>query len=202
MNIYNPISHFHCNLSCNFLWWAPLLGFEMLKTSLASTSCLKRAASWGLVVQCGLSVLFGSVVAPWFWFWPISSIVVAWPGSNLQIRFSLWWERICTFLIWGRGGLPSWCSGKEPEFAYWHRRCRFNSLIGKIPWRKKWQSTPVFLPGKSCGQRGLVGYVPWVSKRQTRLSTHTHARWANYSKSQNRVMLFCSHFDRLMCIFF
>ena len=33
--------------------------------------------------------------------------------------------------------------------------------VGKIPWRRKWQSTPVLLPGKSHGQRSLVGYSPW-----------------------------------------
>ena len=33
-------------------------------------------------------------------------------------------------------------------------------LVGKIPWRRKWQPTPVFLPGKSHGQRSLVGYSP------------------------------------------
>ena len=37
----------------------------------------------------------------------------------------------------------------------------FNSWVGKIPWRRKWQSTPVLLPGKSHGQRSLVGYSPW-----------------------------------------
>ena len=35
---------------------------------------------------------------------------------------------------------------------------------GKIPWRRKWQPTPVFLPGKSHGQRSLVGYSPWHRK--------------------------------------
>ena len=35
---------------------------------------------------------------------------------------------------------------------------------GKIPWRSKWQSTPVFLPGESHGQRSLVGYSPWCCK--------------------------------------
>ena len=30
----------------------------------------------------------------------------------------------------------------------------------KIPWRRKWQTTPIFLPGKSCGQRSLIGYKP------------------------------------------
>ena len=32
--------------------------------------------------------------------------------------------------------------------------------VGKIPWRRKWQPTPVFLPGESHGQRSLVGYSP------------------------------------------
>ena len=41
------------------------------------------------------------------------------------------------------------------------RRRRFNSWVGKIPWRREWQLTPVFLPGKSHGQRILVGYSPW-----------------------------------------
>ena len=40
-------------------------------------------------------------------------------------------------------------------------RPRFSPWIGKIPWRRRWQPTPVFLPGKSHGQRTLVGYSPW-----------------------------------------
>ena len=38
---------------------------------------------------------------------------------------------------------------------------RFDPWVGKIPWRRKWQPTPVFLPGKSHGQRSLAGYSPW-----------------------------------------
>ena len=38
------------------------------------------------------------------------------------------------------------------------RRSGFNPWVGKIPWRRKWQPTPVFLPGKSHGQRNLLGY--------------------------------------------
>ena len=37
----------------------------------------------------------------------------------------------------------------------------FDPWIGKVPWRRKWQPTPVFLPGKSHGQRSLAGYSPW-----------------------------------------
>ena len=41
---------------------------------------------------------------------------------------------------------------------------------GKIPWRKKWQLTPVFLTGKCHGQRSLMGYSPWGGKSWTWLS--------------------------------
>ena len=40
----------------------------------------------------------------------------------------------------------------------------FNPWVGKISWRKKWKSTPVFLPEKSDGQRRLSGYSPEVPK--------------------------------------
>ena len=46
--------------------------------------------------------------------------------------------------------------------AMWETR--FDPWVEKIPWRRKWQPTPVFLPGKSHGQRSLVGYTPWGSK--------------------------------------
>jgi len=42
------------------------------------------------------------------------------------------------------------------------RRPGFDSWLGKIPWRRAWQPTPVFLPGH--GQRSLVGYSPWGCK--------------------------------------
>ena len=45
------------------------------------------------------------------------------------------------------------------------KRCVFNLWVGKIPWSRKWQATPVFLPGKSHGQRSLAGYSPWDGKR-------------------------------------
>ena len=36
----------------------------------------------------------------------------------------------------------------------------FDPWLGKIPWRRKWQPTPIFLPGESGGRRSLVGYSP------------------------------------------
>ena len=43
-------------------------------------------------------------------------------------------------------------------------QCRDPGWVGKIPWRRKWQTTPVSLPGKSHGQRNLVGCSPWHHK--------------------------------------
>ena len=45
------------------------------------------------------------------------------------------------------------------------KRCGFDPWVGKILWRRKWQPTPVFLPGESHGQRSLTGYSPWGYKR-------------------------------------
>ena len=58
---------------------------------------------------------------------------------------------------------PRWLSGKES--ACQCRRHGFDPWVGKIPWRRKWQPTPVFLPGKSHGQRSLAGYSPLGLKR-------------------------------------
>ena len=41
---------------------------------------------------------------------------------------------------------------------------RFNPWFGKIPWRREWQPTPMFLPGEFHGQGSLVGYSPWGLK--------------------------------------
>ena len=48
------------------------------------------------------------------------------------------------------------------------RGCWFDPWVRKIPWRRKWQLTPVSLPGESYGQRRLAGYNPWGLKRVKR----------------------------------
>ena len=52
-------------------------------------------------------------------------------------------------------GFPWWLSRKESTCKT--GGCGFYPWVGKIPWRKKWQPIPVFLPGKSHGQRNLGG---------------------------------------------
>ena len=61
----------------------------------------------------------------------------------------------------GSQGSPSSASGKEPTCQRRRRkRSGFHPWVGKIPWRRRWQSTPEFLPGKSLGQRSLAGCCP------------------------------------------
>ena len=59
-------------------------------------------------------------------------------GSSLQLR----WQRICL-------------KCKRPRFDLW---------VGKVLWRREWQSTPAFLPGESHGQRSPAGHSPWGHK--------------------------------------
>ena len=58
----------------------------------------------------------------------------------------------------------SFWMAQQLKYACQFRRLGFNPWVRKIPWRKKWQWTPVFSPGESHGQRTLVGYSPWDRK--------------------------------------
>ena len=53
-------------------------------------------------------------------------------------------------------------NGKEPAYQYGkHNEMWVQSWVGKTPWSRKWQPTPVFLLGEFHGQRNLAGYSPW-----------------------------------------
>ena len=54
-----------------------------------------------------------------------------------------------------------------------HKRHWFNPRVRKMPWRRRWQPTLIFLPGKSLGQRSLGGLQSMGLQRVRRLSRHT-----------------------------
>ena len=58
-----------------------------------------------------------------------------------------------------------------------HRRPRFGPGVGKIPWRKEWLPTPVFLSGKFHGQRSLAGCSPGGSKESDMTETEHKKTW-------------------------
>ena len=64
-------------------------------------------------------------------------------------------------------GFPGVSNSKKKKKKKIHpqyRRPGSDPWVGKIPWRRKWQPTPVFLPGEFHGQRNLVGCSPWGHK--------------------------------------
>ena len=66
-------------------------------------------------------------------------------------------------------GLPRWISDKESACQCRRlKRCGFNPCAEKIPWSRKWQPAPVFLPGKIHRQRSLVGYIQSISLQKVR----------------------------------
>ena len=82
--------------------------------------------------------------------------IPAFSGEQVSNEFSFIGQ-VCLMM-----GLACWFSCKEPVC-----QCRTHGLdpwVEKIPWSRKWEPTPGFLPGKSHGQRSLVGYSPWGCK--------------------------------------
>ena len=81
---------------------------------------------------------------------------------------------------------PCGTSGKEPACQFRrHKRCGLNPWVGKIPWRRKWQPIPVFLPGESHGQKSLAGCNPWGCK-ESDMTEMTEHQW------ENRIVFVCA----------
>ena len=65
-------------------------------------------------------------------------------------------------------GKESACNPGDLDFDPW---------VKKILWRRKWQPTPVYLPGESHGQRRFVGYSPWGHRVRHDIANNTHATY-------------------------
>ena len=65
-------------------------------------------------------------------------------------------------------GFPADSDGQESAC-----NAEFDSSVGKVPWKREWLATLVFLPGEFHGQRSLAGYGPWVHK-ELDMAEHTH----------------------------
>ena len=106
------------------------------------------------------------------------SDMTEWINNNYSSLLLL----IILLLPWGLSSQESACQCRS------YRRLGFDSWVGKIPWRRAWLPTPVFLPGESHGQRTWQAIVHKVSKSQTwlkRLNTHTH----HYCRSNSNLII-------------
>ena len=95
--------------------------------------------------------------------------------------------------LWSGLGFPGGTDGQESACQCRRRkRCGFNPWVRKIPWRREWPPTPVFLLEESHGQRSLVGCSLWTHKgldTAEQLSTHTShvsAEWRAMHLRQDR----------------
>ena len=102
---------------------------------------------------------------------------------------------------------PGGTSGEESACQFRRcKRCGFDPWVGKIPWRRKWQptpvfffffSTPVFLPGNFLGQRSLASYSPQGHK-ESDMTEHTHTlTHTQNSKHLDYFYIFSSSFIEL-----
>ena len=83
-------------------------------------------------------------------------------------------------------GFPGGSVVKNPpaNAGYWG----FDPQVGKIPWRSKWQPTAVFLPGKSHGERSLLGYSPFACKEldmSERLNNNNLILWTEKGEARS-----------------
>ena len=92
------------------------------------------------------------------------------PGSSVH--------RICEARVLERGAIA---------FCLQRRRLRFDPWVGKILWRRKWQTTPVLLPGKSHGWRSMVGYSPRCHKEWD-VTERLHFRFHYRGRAKLRVL--------------
>ena len=99
------------------------------------------------------------------------------PGPRPQPVLMRWMNLLTGFIAANCVQLPAIVDTSDQdskESAYNAGSLRFHLWVGKIPWRRKWQPTSIFLPGESYGQRRLAGYSPWGRKSRTQLSDQTN----------------------------
>ena len=112
---------------------------------------------------------------PEFCTWTISTKWLVSSGhiamlKNIQVLLERKREKL---MLVGSKGFP-WRLRWE-RICLQCRKCGFDSWVGQIPWRRAWQPSRVFLPGKSRGQRSLAGCGPWDCKELNTPEATEHA---------------------------
>ena len=159
-------------------------------------TCAQRGGSWPDHVDGNKE--------PWFYSNCNTKPCKSFLQGSRKAWSNLYLFEITYIALWGFAG---GASGKEPACQCRnHKRCGFNPWVGKIPWRRTWQPTPVFLSGEPHGQRSLAGYGPQLQTNHTwlkRLNTHTHTHihyfvncwWAGVKSVRPAWWLFLSFQD-------
>ena len=135
-------------------WYSLLLPLEHLFINIRWTRRRKTSLN-KKVKRLGF---FFSLLRQTFGIWSLSCIPLPKKYLFKQLPF------LPTSMLFAHLYTSPQASLVAKESACQCRKHEFDPWIGKIPWKRKWQPIPVFLPGKSHGQRSLVGYSPWGRK--------------------------------------
>ena len=107
--------------------------------------------------------------------------------------WKVWTELLLGLIL---GGLKEgWVVAQIVKNLPARQKTWFNSWVGKIPGRRKWQPTLVFLPGKSHEQGNLVGYSPWGRRVRHSWATNTFTEERHLEKMSNWAFSFQVHGD-------
>ena len=162
----------------------PILALALMKVK--QLLCFCSAKLWFSVFACWLQ-----------WFW--RQLFVLWSHFSYRSKESCWFFSLFSFLLvikewWFLSSLHAeletgsyvllfyylisinavWHSGKKSTYQFSRARdFRFSPWAGKIPWRREWQSTPVFLPGESPWTEESGGLQSVGSQSQIQLRAWT-----------------------------
>ena len=171
-------------ISCVLVTWSPV--WETL------SECM-RVWIWGLPFYTVHTVWLGqfiSILVPSFFICEMGRIILIyqlWSNRIIYVKGFAWflaYSRCSTmaFVVILKNGTCLWWGFSDGsvvnEPARQCRRYRFDPWVGKTPWRRKWQPTPIFLPRKSHGQRSLAATVHGVAESDTLIDqTTTTCLW-------------------------
>ena len=138
-------------------WWSQILPLSLSFNNLF-TMCLGGSLSlshWSLLIVFDVQIVFHEI-------WGVLGHYVFTYSILSLLSFC---DSNCMHVCMSDG--ISWVSAHFYSFIllriYLPMGYGFDSLVGKISWRRKWQPTPIFLPGKPHRQVSLVGGSPWVT---------------------------------------
>ena len=157
---------------CNISWWLTCINIFDMAMALEKIISKLWTLSWFLeLIQSIMNTLTQLAFFHWYNIQPygcmvstninqltyIKQMVPSLIIFNSHIHVA---TLFCNTIIYNMG-FPG---GSLGRVCLQGGRTRFYPWIGKIPWRRVWQLTQVFLPGEIHGQRSLVGYSPWGHK--------------------------------------
>ena len=122
------------------------------------TSLKEQSKSSGYIFWGNFSTVLGSLL-------PQISIIISGIILIINILFKLSPKNTVIALHYAcRSGFPGGSAIKNLPATLESQKCGFEPWVGKIPWKRAWLPTPVFLPGEFHGQRTLVGCSSWSHK--------------------------------------